>query len=182
MGKRQVVAAISQSRRMLYVAQCTVLDGQYRVRDLEIAATKRELLWQWHGYRNSWVTIDGLKMQSVSGGGHWGGGVWISTRDHALFGYLFLRRGRWQERQIISERWIDLATTPCLVNPAYGYMWWLNTNQQLFPSAPQTSFYALGAGRNLIWVDPDHDLVVVVRWIDPDSCDEFMKRVLAALN
>jgi CubicO group peptidase (beta-lactamase class C family) len=138
--------------------------------------------WQWHGYRNSWVTIDGLKMQSVSGGGHWGGGVWISTRDQAHFGYLFLRRGRWQERQIISERWIDLATTPCPVNPAYGYMWWLNTNRQLFPSAPQTSFYALGAGRNLMWVDPDHDLVVVVRWIEPDSCDEFMKHVLAALN
>ena len=39
--------------------------------------------WRWHGYDNSWVTIDGAQMQSVSGGGHWGGGMFISSRDHA---------------------------------------------------------------------------------------------------
>ena len=49
--------------------------------------------WRWHGYENSWVTIDGVKMQSVSGGGHRGGGMFISTRDQARFGYLFLRNG-----------------------------------------------------------------------------------------
>ena len=138
--------------------------------------------WRWHGYRNSWLTIDGLKMQSVSGGGHWGGGVWISTRDHARFGYLLLRRGRWGERQVLSERWINLATTPCPVKPEYGYMWWLNTDRQLFPSAPESSFYALGAGRNMIWIEPENDLVVVVRWIDADYADELMKRVLAAVR
>ena len=138
--------------------------------------------WRWHGYRNSWLTIDGLKMQSVSGGGHWGGGVWISTRDHARFGYLFLRRGRWGERQILSERWIDLATTPCPVEPDYGYMWWLNTDRQLFPSAPETSFCALGAGRNMIWIEPENDLVVVVRWIESDYIDQLMKHVLAAIR
>ena len=30
--------------------------------------------WRWHGYENSWVLLDGQRMQSVSGGGHWGGG------------------------------------------------------------------------------------------------------------
>ena len=138
--------------------------------------------WRWHGYRNSWLTIDGQKMQSVSGGGHWGGGVWISTRDHARFGYLFLRRGCWGERQILSERWIDLATTPCPVEPDYGYMWWLNTDRQLFPSAPETSFCALGAGRNMIWIEPENDLVVVVRWIESDCIDQLMKHVLAAIR
>ncbi len=33
--------------------------------------------WRWYGYDNSWVTIDGWKMQSVSGGGHSGGGIFI---------------------------------------------------------------------------------------------------------
>jgi hypothetical protein len=42
---------------MLYVAQCTVLDGQYRVRDLEIAATKRELLL---GHRSWRPFVDGV--------------------------------------------------------------------------------------------------------------------------
>ncbi len=51
--------------------------------------------WEWNGYENSFVTIKDERVRSVSGGGHWGGGIFISTRDHARFGYLFLRRGRW---------------------------------------------------------------------------------------
>ena len=33
--------------------------------------------WEWHGYDNSWLNINGKKLQSVSGGAHWGGGLWI---------------------------------------------------------------------------------------------------------
>src|SRR5690606_34217452 len=59
--------------------------------------------WEWHGYHNSYLMVDGRRVQSVSGGGHWGGGVWISTLDHARFGYLHLRRGEWNGQQILSE-------------------------------------------------------------------------------
>ena len=59
--------------------------------------------WRWHGYRNSWVDIDGQMMQSVSGGGHWGGGMHISARDMARFGYLFLNDGVWNGERIISR-------------------------------------------------------------------------------
>ena len=45
--------------------------------------------WRWYGYKNSWVEIDGNRVQSVSGGGHSGGGVFISTEDHARFGLFF---------------------------------------------------------------------------------------------
>ena len=69
--------------------------------------------WQWHGYRNSYVTIDGRRMQSVSGGGHWGGGLFISTRDHARFGHLLLGKGTWNGTRILSEDWILRSTTPC---------------------------------------------------------------------
>jgi CubicO group peptidase (beta-lactamase class C family) len=138
--------------------------------------------WEWHGYENSFVEIDGRRVQSVSGGGHWGGGMFISTRDHARFGYLHLRRGRWDERQLLSERWIDLATTPCAVNPSYGCMWWLNTDRARFPSAPASSYFALGARENVVWVDPEHDIVAVVRWIGPKATDGFIERVLAAVQ
>ena len=47
------------------------------------------------GYDNAWVTIDGKKMQSVTGGGHFGGGMFISAWDMARFGYLFLNNGNW---------------------------------------------------------------------------------------
>jgi len=138
--------------------------------------------WRWHGYRNSWVDVDGLKMQSVSGGGHWGGGMHTSSRDHARFGLLFLRRGKWRDRQLVSEKWIDMATTPGDVNPVYGYMWWVNADRKRWPSGPVTSFSAIGAGGNFIWVDREHDLVIVVRWIDSKQFDGVISRVLAALK
>ena len=138
--------------------------------------------WEWHGYENSYVTIDGQRIQSVSGGGHWGGGVWISTFDHARFGYLHLRRGRWREQQILSERWIEIATTPSPSNPGYGCLWWLNRGTPRYPSAPASSFFALGFGSNVIWVDPEHDLVAVLRWIESTAVDGFTKRVLAAIQ
>lgn len=138
--------------------------------------------WDWYGYENSWVTIDGVRMQSVSGGAHWGGGLWICSEDHARFGQLHLRRGRWKDQQLLSEQWIDAALTPGDVNPSYGYMWWLNTGGELWPSVPHTSYAAIGAGRNAIWIDPEHDLVVVVRWIKPDMLDGFLQRVLAAVQ
>ncbi len=136
--------------------------------------------WRWHGYRNSWVTMDGLRVQSVSGGGHWGGGMHICSRDQALFGLLFLRRGRWRDRQLISERWIDMATTPGEVNPKYGYMWWMN--HERWPSGPASAFSAIGAGGNYVWCDPEHDLVIVTRWIDPPEIDGVVERVLSGLK
>ena len=62
--------------------------------ELVIEPMQSTSTWQWHGYDNSWVTINGQRVQSVSGGGHWGGGMWISARDLARLGYLSLRRGR----------------------------------------------------------------------------------------
>ena len=58
------------------------------------------------------VELDGKKIQSVSGGGHLGGGMFINAWDMARFGYLFLEHGRWAGREIVSEKWIALARTP----------------------------------------------------------------------
>ncbi len=140
--------------------------------------------WRWHGYRNSWIELDGLEMQSVSGGGHWGGGMFINARDMARFGYLLLRRGRWGDRQILSEEWIDMARTPTPANPNYGFMnWFLNTDGQgAVPSSGPNAVAHLGAGTNAVYVDNDRDLVVVVRWIERDALDGFVSRVLAALE
>ncbi|HEV2802421.1 MAG TPA: serine hydrolase [Pyrinomonadaceae bacterium] len=137
--------------------------------------------WRYHGYANSDVLIDGKRMPSVSGGTRWGGGLWISTRDEARFGYLFLRNGRWRNRQIISERWVREATAPGKVKTDYGYLWWLNTGRKAWPSAPETSYAALGYGSNTIWIDPEHDLVIVWRWHEANP-EELIKRVLASLK
>ena len=138
--------------------------------------------WQYQGYYNSDVTINGKKMKSVSGGTRWGGGLWISTRDEARFGYLFLRRGKWKDKQIISDEWVRMATRPVPIRSDYGYLWWLNAGHKLSASAPETSFAALGNGSNTIWIDPENDLVIVWRWHEDKSRDEFLKRVLSSIK
>ncbi|HUE83360.1 MAG TPA: serine hydrolase, partial [Pyrinomonadaceae bacterium] len=138
--------------------------------------------WRWYGYENSWVILDGEAVQSVSGGGHWGGGMFISARDMARFGYLTLRRGRWKDQQILSEDWVRMATTPTSVQPTYGFMnWFLNTGRKSIPNAPATAFAHLGNGTNMIYVDPEHDIVIVVRWIEQKAIDGFVQRVLRSL-
>ncbi|MGE0718899.1 MAG: serine hydrolase domain-containing protein [Alphaproteobacteria bacterium] len=138
--------------------------------------------WEWHGYRNSFVDIDGHQVQSVSGGGHWGGGLFISSWDHARVGLLMLRDGRWGGRQLVSREWIARSLTPCMLKPTYGYMWWLNTGRLLQPSAPASGFAAVGAGSNIVWVDRESDVVVVARWIAKDKVDGLLGRVHAALR
>jgi len=137
--------------------------------------------WEWHGYRTSYLDLIGRRVQSVSGGGHWGGGVWATTRDHARFGLLMLRRGRWGERQILSERWMNLAETPTPIRPVYGFLWWLNADRAQYAAAPASSVFALGAGGNVIWIDREHDLLVVIRWMDTRRINEFMALVISAL-
>jgi CubicO group peptidase (beta-lactamase class C family) len=137
--------------------------------------------WEWAGYRTSWVEIDGQRMHGVPGGGHWGGGLMIGARDHARVGYLVLREGTWQERAVLPPSWIAELRRPCPVNPTYGLLWWLNTGRALYPSAPASSLLALGAGSHVIWIDREHDLVVVARWIDKLSVDGLLARILAAV-
>ncbi|MEM6441611.1 MAG: serine hydrolase [Pseudomonadota bacterium] len=136
--------------------------------------------WVWHGYENSWVEIDGRRMQSVSGGAHWGGGLWISTLDHARVGRLMLQGGVWDGRRLLSEAWIEACRTPCALNPGYGYLWWLNTDGASALAASPESFFFKGVGANIVWVDPPRDLVAVVRWIDRDAFPGFVERVAAA--
>lgn len=123
--------------------------------------------WRWHGYENSIVEINGLAVDVVSGGAHWGGGLWMSALDHARLGYLYLQRGHWNDRAVISEQWIDASLRSSATNVDYGMLWWLNHRGRIFPEAPTTGFCARGnLGRQLLWVDPVRDLVIVSRWSD----------------
>ena len=137
--------------------------------------------WRWHGYDDSWTDVDGLKMQSVSGGGHHGGGLFISTEDHARFGLLFARRGQWQGEQLISEEWVEAVRTPAGANASYGYMWWLNNGERAMPQVPGEVYYAAGFGGNFVVVDEARDLVVVTRWLEPSELEGFLKLVYEGL-
>ena len=137
--------------------------------------------WKWVPYHNSYVTIDGRRMPSVSGGTRWGGGVWIHSWDMARFGYLWLRGGRWGTRQLLPEAFVKAATAPSAHGPDYGYLWWLNTQGKNYPGLPTTAYGARGAGSNTITISPEHDLVVVWRWHRGNEA-EFVQRVISAIR
>jgi CubicO group peptidase (beta-lactamase class C family) len=93
-----------------------------------------------------------------------------------------LRGGEWEGRRILSRDWIERMRAPCPLNAQYGYLWWLNTDRGWLPSAPASSYFASGAGGNLTWIDPDHDIVAVLRWIDPAARDGFVRLVMEAIR
>jgi CubicO group peptidase (beta-lactamase class C family) len=137
--------------------------------------------WKWVPYHNSYTEVNGRRMASVSGGTRWGGGVWIHSWDMARFGYLWLRGGRWGDRQVIPPGFVKDALTPSAHGPDYGYLWWLNTRGKNYPGLPPNAFGARGAGSNTITISPDHDLVVVWRWHSGNE-SEFVSRVIAAIK
>jgi len=139
--------------------------------------------WRWHGYDNSWITLDGRQIQSVSGGGHWGGGMMLSAFDQARFGLLTMHKGNWNGRRLISEKWIHMATTPGDVNQSYGFMnFSLNTDQRRYSNAPEYTWTHTGAGSNLIYVDPENELVIVCRWIRGAAFTDVVHTVLDAMG
>jgi CubicO group peptidase (beta-lactamase class C family) len=131
--------------------------------------------WRWFGYDNAWVEVDGQKMLAVGGGGHWGGGMFINAYDMARFGYLFLRNGKWKDRQIVSEKWMQMARTPGPANDGYGFAnWFLNTGKKALPAAPETV---------VTYIDWENDVVAVVRWIGGGSAmNDFVAKMLSSLK
>ena len=138
--------------------------------------------WRWEGYDNAWIELAGRRVQSVPGGTHWGGGVSIGSIDQARIGQLFLDGGLVNGRQVVSREWIERMRSPCAIAPFYGYLLWLNHARRVFPSAPASSCFAIGAGSSFTWIEPERRMVLVVRWIDADYADGFFGRVLQALD
>jgi CubicO group peptidase (beta-lactamase class C family) len=140
--------------------------------------------WRWYGYDNSWVDVDGHKVQSVSGGGHWGGGMFINAYDMARFGYLFLRNGKWKERSIVSEKWMDMARRPGPDNPNYGYAnWYLNPDRKVLPAAPASAVHFVGNGNNFIYIDWENDIVAVTRWMNNTrGLNTVVEKLIASLK
>ncbi|MBX7125050.1 MAG: beta-lactamase family protein [Cyclobacteriaceae bacterium] len=91
------------------------------------------------------------------------GGLYLAPHDLARFGYLFLRKGKWKDRQIISKDWVTHSTAAVVsdilpdnkeYNYGYGFQWWVDTRQ---PATPM----CIGYGGQFVQISPEHDLVVV---------------------
>lgn len=112
-------------------------------------------------------------------------GLQSTCLDMARFGLLMLNDGNWGGTQIVSADWVKESTSPSQVlNPQYGFLWWLNTeaagantadqatggpssstappkSTKMVPSAPDDTFFALGLGNQIIAVVPEENLVAV---------------------
>lgn len=138
--------------------------------------------WRWDGYDEAWVELNGRRVQSVPGGSHWGAGVSIGSLDQLRIGEMLRDHGRAGSRQVLSQEWVARMCTPCAIASFYGYLVWLNTARRVFPHAPETSWFAIGAGSSFTWIEPQRRLTAVVRWIDADHADGFFQRVIEAID
>lgn len=136
----------------------------------------------WRGYDDAWVDLPGVgRVQSVPGGTHWGGGVSITSHDQARIGQLLLDGGSVAGRALVSRDWIDRMASPCAIAPFYGRLLWLNRDGRAFPGASTRALFMIGAGGHTVWVDPDLDAVVVLRWLDPAHAASAIARIGTAL-
>jgi CubicO group peptidase (beta-lactamase class C family) len=100
-------------------------------------------------------------------------GFRLSTRDLARFGLLFLRNGRWGDKQVIPADWVRESTTAhSNIGPqsGYGYLWWTGEGAGGFPNVDEGpgSYYAAGYGGHYVIILPSRNLVVVHR-VDTDA-------------
>ncbi len=90
---------------------------------------------------------------------------YASARDWARMGQLMLNGGRINGQRIVTEAWVQRATSPnnSANDKAYGYQWWLNRgNEELrFPSLPEDVYYANGNRQQLVMVFPSQNAVIV---------------------
>jgi CubicO group peptidase (beta-lactamase class C family) len=100
------------------------------------------------------------------------GGLHLTARDMARFGYLMLHGGTWQGQFLIPSWWIELATRNSQpMNPNYGLTWWVNS-AGLWTDAPRDAFAAMGFNTNLCCVIPSLDMVVVRLGLGPiEHCE-----------
>jgi CubicO group peptidase (beta-lactamase class C family) len=117
----------------------------------------------------------------------------MSARDMARFGLLYLRMGRWNDRQIVPEEWVRASIrthSGAGASGGYGYLWWTCENGAHLPgiTLPEGSYSARGAGGHYILNIPALDLVIVHR-VNTDIKDqsvsasefgELVRRILAA--
>lgn len=109
---------------------------------------------------------------------------WSTAREMARFGLLILNRGTWDDTEVMTDTdyFTEMTTSSQTLNPAYGYLWWLNGKQkiilpglpiaikmQLSPDAPSDLIVAAGKNGQFADVIPSLNMVVIRMGEAPDN-------------
>lgn len=130
--------------------------------------------WEW-GVCGS---VDGMVHYNAAGTPtlNGNGGIQTTPRELARLGHLYLNRGHWKGKQLLSASFVDEATTTqvpaalpgrssSLLSGAYGFYWWTNgvmaNGRRRWPAAPPRTYAAHGAGANFCFVIPEWNMVLV---------------------
>jgi CubicO group peptidase (beta-lactamase class C family) len=160
------------------------------------ASFAQEYLFDPLGMTHTTVELDELGQMIMS----WG--IQSTGRDMACLGSLYLSGGEWDNEQLLSQEYIKEATSPSNdINPAYGYLWWLNAvgkwyepvtliyheGDQAYPDAPLDVYVASGFMGQIIMVSPSDKMVIVRQGHDPLGIDSpihnsLYRGIAAALN
>jgi len=137
--------------------------------------------WDWGDFGR----IDGITVNGGSGNSN--NHIFISARQIARLGHLFLNRGNWNGTQLISAMWVDEATKPHVSvslpiwpdsgadgRGTYGFNWWTNgikaDGRQKWPGAPAGTYAASGYNNNDMFVIPEWHMVIVRLGLDEAQC------------
>jgi len=156
--------------------------------------------WGWGDFGR----IDGITVNGGSGNAN--NHVFISARQLARLGFLFLRGGHWRDRRLIGYAWVQLATKPQVPvtiplwpdsgadgRGVYGFNWWVNSikadGQRKWPGAPPGTYAASGYNNNDMFIIPEWEMVIVrlgldeaQRQITDDVYSSFIERVGKAIT
>jgi CubicO group peptidase (beta-lactamase class C family) len=136
----------------------------------------------------SWTWTPAPSNPGMSIGG-WG--LHLRPIDLVKFGQLFLEEGRWGDRQIVSESWVEASTRPHAVISdltEYGYQWWMYSDSVIDDGYIDINdiFIGVGRGNQYLWVVPHYDLVVVsTAWNDNNgkhSSPMFFRYIIPAVR
>ena len=129
--------------------------------DKEFLTYYRERLFAPLGIRNAVFEPD---MSGTPVGSSY---LYITAREFASFGQLYLGDGVFQGRRILPEGWVDYSVTPASAsNDGYGSFFWLNKDK-FWPDIPKDMFNCQGHDGQEIFIIPSKDLVVVVLGYSP---------------
>ncbi len=117
-----------------------------------------------------------------------GSELFLTPRAMLKFGLLYLNNGRWNEKQIIPEEWVEKSISTGTegnfhgINIDYGYLWWLDINSPIFyfnseNDINKKDFLAMGVHGQRIYVNRNLNLVVVITADEHDEsrCDKLIK-------
>ena len=150
---------------------------------------------------NFWGDLGPVDGITVNGGsGNNGGVMKISSREAARVGLLFLNRGNWNGKQLISAQWVDQATrvqVPATVphgfeersseGPGeYGFNWWINgvkpDGKLKYPNAPPGTYCGAGHNNNYCFVIPEWNMVICRLGLDGSAGDKVWNNFLAKVG